>query len=458
MRHRMSLLAVLLCAFVVLPLVLPLGGALAATAGGLQLAGEEDDPDPPEEEEEEEDDEAGDDEETSGTAVMGRLSFEGEPVQGVEIVALRDDEAVASATSDEDGEWRLELPGAGRYTVELNQETLPDDVGLTDEEGASTEVRVLEGRERNILFPLGEREDTALRLLRQAPQVLLNGIKLGLIIGMAAIGLSLIYGTTRLINFAHGEFVALGAIIALVLNTGRVAGLNLFLAGAVSILLTAAVGGALDRGMFRPLRARKLGLFQLLVITIGLSLFIRHLLLLYFGGRTRRYGQYVVQERMHLGPLAITPRDLVIVLLSLLILIGVGLLLQKTRIGKAMRAVADNVDLAESSGIDVQRVILIVWILGGGLAAAGGIFLGATEGVNYLMGFRLLLLMFAGVILGGIGTAYGALVGSLVVGLVTEVSTLFFPPELKVMWALLILILVLLVRPTGILGTRERIG
>ena len=123
-----------------------------------------------------------------------------------------------------------------------------------------------------------------------------------------------------------------------------------------------------------------------------------------------------------------------------------------------MRAVSDNVDLAESSGIDVAKVILFVWILGGALAAFGGVLQAATTSVNYLMGFQLLLLMFAGVILGGLGTAYGAMVGSLVVGLTTEVSTVWLSAELKYVWALAVLIIVLLFKPEGILGAKQRIG
>jgi len=130
----------------------------------------------------------------------------------------------------------------------------------------------------------------------------------------------------------------------------------------------------------------------------------------------------------------------------------------RVRIRKGMRAVADNRDLAESSGIDVQRVILSVWIMGGALTAVGGIFLGMIESVDYLMGFRLLLLMFAGVILGGLGTAYGAMLGSLIVGLVSEVSTVFFSSQLKLVWALGVLIVILLFRPQGLLGQKERIG
>jgi branched-chain amino acid transport system permease protein len=140
------------------------------------------------------------------------------------------------------------------------------------------------------------------------------------------------------------------------------------------------------------------------------------------------------------------------------VLVAVATFLQRTRTGKAMRAVADNRDLAESSGIDVNRVIGFVWAAGAGLAAIGGILQGLSEQVSFQMGFQLLLLMFAGVTLGGLGTAYGALVGSLVVGIAMEVSTLWIPSEFKTVVALSILVLVLLVRPQGILGQAERVG
>jgi branched-chain amino acid transport system permease protein len=148
----------------------------------------------------------------------------------------------------------------------------------------------------------------------------------------------------------------------------------------------------------------------------------------------------------------------VIIAISIVILGGVGLMLQMTRIGKAVRAVSDNPDLAESSGINVQRVILFIWALAGALAATGGVLQGSATAVNYLLGFNLLLLMFAGVILGGLGSAYGAVVGSLVVGLATEISSVFISPELKSVAALGVLILILLVRPQGILGRRERVA
>jgi neutral amino acid transport system permease protein len=136
----------------------------------------------------------------------------------------------------------------------------------------------------------------------------------------------------------------------------------------------------------------------------------------------------------------------------------VALMLQRTKIGKAMRAVSDNRDLAASSGINVDRVVLVVWALGGALATLGGVLLGLSDGVSWDMGFRLLLLMFAGVTLGGLGTAYGALLGSLVVGIFVQVSTLVIPSDIKYVGGLLLLIVILVIRPQGILGARARIG
>jgi branched-chain amino acid transport system permease protein len=153
-----------------------------------------------------------------------------------------------------------------------------------------------------------------------------------------------------------------------------------------------------------------------------------------------------------------TNADLFTIIICVVVLVLVALMLQRTKIGKAMRAVADNRDLAASSGIDVNRVILVVWVLGGALAALGGVLLGLSDQVQWDMGFRLLLLMFAGVTLGGLGTAYGALVGSLVVGVFVQMSTLVIASDVKYVGGLLLLIVILVIRPQGILGTRARIG
>jgi neutral amino acid transport system permease protein len=396
-----------------------------------------------------------------GEAVRGTLrDGDGDPVEGARItVTTPDGDVVGEAVSDAEGDWEIAMPGPGSYVAMLDQETLPEGVALRDPERDTLEFDLRTGQQRTLLFAMGEAAAVSTftdRLLAQT----LSGLRFGLIIAITAIGLSLIFGTTGLVNFAHGELVTLGAVIAWFLNAppGRGIGLPLIAAGIVATILSMGAGGAIELGLWRPLRRRRTGLIQMLVITIGLALILRNVIQVWFGASSRPYFDYTIQRAMTFGPLRITPRDLIVMLLATLTLVGVATMLRSTRIGKAMRAVSDNRDLAESSGIDVQRVVLVIWILGGGLAGFGGVLYGLSENVSYLMGFRLLLLMFAGVILGGLGTAYGAMLGSIVVGLVTELSTLYFSTELKFVWALAVLILILLVRPQGLLGQRERIG
>jgi neutral amino acid transport system permease protein len=405
-------------------------------------------------------------------AVAGTLRADGEPVAGVTIrVTDADGQEVETVETADDGRWTVPLPAPGQYTIELDESTLPEGVTLQEGRRASVQLTVVAGRTGQAAFPLVG-EDGAGPAAGRRPlsdrlsQAIANGIKFGLIIAMTAVGLSLIFGTTGLVNFAHGELVTFGAIAAWFLNTSGVNiwgldladPIHLIPAAVLAVLLGAAFGGALDLGLWRPLRNRGTGAFQRMVISIGLSLALRQLLLIWFGSRSPRYRDYAIQTTVDIGPVAITPRDLWVMGLSLATLLGIALLLQLTRVGRAMRAVSDNPDLAESSGVDVQQIILWVWVLGAGLAALGGVFQGAVTNVNYLSGFQLLLLMFAAIVLGGLGTAYGAIVGSLVVGLATEVSTVWLSSELKSVWALAVLVVVLLVRPQGILGVRERVS
>ncbi|WP_370325222.1 branched-chain amino acid ABC transporter permease [Euzebya sp.] len=378
---------------------------------------------------------------------------------------------VGSAETDDNGEVLIDLPGPGEYTIALDPATLPEGLLPRDDVTERTQT-VQAGRQANALFPLVEGDGTGQPVagagdrgrsftdqLGSVPQLTLDGIKLGSIIAITAIGLSLIFGTTGLINFAHGELVTLGAVVAFFFNASAGGPRWHLLLAVVPAVLVGALGGAtLETAVWRPLRRRGVGLISMLVISIGLMFVIRNVILIVYGGGTRPFADYNIQSAIRFAGVAIPPRDLAIIVISLVVLVGVGLMLNRTRIGKALRAVADNRDLAESSGIDVERVIRFVWLLGGGLAAFGGVLLGSTEQVNQNMGFNLLLLMFAGIILGGIGTAYGAMVGSLIVGIVSQVSTAFFSVQLKFVWALLILIIVLLIRPQGLLGRRERFG
>jgi branched-chain amino acid transport system permease protein len=213
-----------------------------------------------------------------------------------------------------------------------------------------------------------------------------------------------------------------------------------------------------ELGLWRPLRHRGTGLVAALVVSIGLSLALRYLIQIVYGGFSNPYVSYQNQRAVDYGVFTMTNRALFSIIISVVVLLLVAAMLQRTKIGKAMRAVADNRDLAASSGIDVNRVILVVWIMGAALATLGGVLLGLSDQVQWDMGFRLLLLMFAGVTLGGLGTAYGALVGSVIVGIFVQMSTLVIPDDMKYVGGLLLLIVILVIRPQGILGSRVRIG
>jgi branched-chain amino acid transport system permease protein len=235
-------------------------------------------------------------------------------------------------------------------------------------------------------------------------------------------------------------------------------GIWLPLATLIGVIVMFGFGAGFDRVLWRPLRLRGTSLIAMLVISIGASLLLRYLVLYIYGGRPQSFHDYQVQAPYEWFTITITPKDVWAIGLSVVILTTVGLVLTRTRIGKAIRAVADNPDLARSSGIDVDRVILVVWGAGSSLATLGGVLFAMSEQVDWQFGFRLLLLMFAGVTLGGLGTAFGAFVGSLIIGIIIQVSTLWISPELKNVSALTLLILILVIRPQGIFGRKERIG
>ncbi len=394
-------------------------------------------------------------------AVRGSLRNAADPVVGADIVvATADGQEVGTVTTDDQGAFELDLPGPGDYTATLQEDTLPEGVKLAEGAPNPLEFQIRTNQSRPLVFRFEASE--AARggggggTIDEALQRMTDGVELGLIIAMCAVGLSLIFGTTGLVNFAHGEMVTFGALIAWFVNVRLE--VQLIPATVIAVIVGGIAGAIQDRLIWRPLRGRGTGLIAMLVVSIGLSLLFRYVFLYVFRGRTRPYAQYSVQRAWHWGPVDIAPKTFWGIVLSLIVLVGIGIGLQRTKMGKAMRAVADNGDLAAASGIDTQRVILMVWFFGGALAALGGILLGLNQQVSFQFGFQLLLLMFAGVTLGGLGTAYGALVGSLVVGIFISVSTIWIPDELKTVGALVILILVLLVRPQGILGQAERIG
>jgi neutral amino acid transport system permease protein len=392
--------------------------------------------------------------------VRGVLNYrdDGEQVrvEGVEItVESADGSFTETVTTDEEGAYEVEIPQEGDYTVSIDDDALPDGVSL-QQDRTSVTLHFRAGQSRAVTFPLTTGGSRGATLFDRTVRLTVEGIRFGLIIAMCAIGLSLIYGTTGLVNFAHGEMVTFGALMAYLFN--RTMGLTFLLAAALGILSGALFGWLFNRGIWRPLRNRGTGLVAMMIVSIGLGFAIRYAYLFQFRGDRRSFDGFQGQSPIEWGPIRTVPRDIWIMGLSVLILIGVALFLQLTLAGKAMRAVSDNRELAEATGINVERVISWVWIAGGALAAIGGIFLALDEQIQWQMGFQLLLLIFAAVTLGGLGTAYGALVGGLAIGLFIQLSTLFIDSEFKTAAALAVLILVLLIRPQGIMGQSERVG
>jgi len=366
---------------------------------------------------------------------------------------------IGEGVTDEKGVLVIVLPGRGDYTVTLDVSTLPADKVLTDQTPAERVVHADDFKTNNLTinYFTGTAQRATKGFFSKLAQRSLDGTRLGLILAMCSVGLSLIFGTTGLTNFAHGEMVTLGGMLAYIFNSSW--GWPFALVAPLTIIGGGLFGLALDGAVFAPLRRKGIGLISQLVVTVGLSIFFRNLFLYRFGGRIKRLAAFNRQGGHSLGPFTITYRDLSTALISLVVLVAVALALQKTRLGKATRAVSDNPDLASSTGIDAQNIIRIVWFIGGALAAMGGIFRGLDEGVGPDMGADLLFLMFAGITLGGLGSAFGALVGGFLVGVFVEISTLFgVPTELKKVPALLVLVVILLVRPQGILGRRERVG
>lgn len=378
------------------------------------------------------------------------------PVSGVDIaVTTTDGDEVGTATSGEDGVASVTVPQGGEYVVSIDTDTLPEDTFLTDPDRTKATVNVL-GFDATVQFPIGPDTRNLETWVDRLPDLLLQGIKFGLLIALAALGLSMIYGTTGLTNFSHGELVTLGGIITWTLN--RQAGLPVLWAGVLTVIIMAGVGALQDLSFWRPLRNRGSGNIALMIVSIGFGLFLRNVYQYFFGDDTRAYSQYTSQGPLDLPLVEPTPKDLVIIGVAIAVLVVVSLLLARTRLGKATRAVADNPSLAASSGINVAQVITVVWIAGTALAGLSGVLFGVDQQVDYQMGFKILLLVFAGVTLGGLGTIWGAMLGSLIVGIMIEMSTLIVPAELKYVGALVLLILILLVRPQGILGRRERVG
>lgn len=427
---------------------------------------------------------------STGCINGGLRTSAGEPAAGV-VLTVDGPAGEQSVTTGPDGRWSAAVTEAGEYTVELDVTSLPPGETLRNPEGNPRTVAVTLGSSAGAPFPLGapvaapepsastsapadddEPESgpadagtstgqpavatgggiTADRVL----QLVVNGLVFGVLLALASVGLSLIYGTTGLSNFAHGEQVSLGGILAYVGT--QLIGLPLVPSAIIAVLLGALSGWLQDAGIWRPLRRRGVGMIQQMIVTIGLSMTVSYIYQFFFGAGPLRIVTSTPTS-VDLGPVRLTLPTLVSLVVAVLVLAGVAYFLLATRTGRATRAVSDNPALAAASGISVNTIIRLVWAIGAGLAALGGVLIGLYFGAtSWYSGGAILLLMFAAITLGGLGAAFGALAGSLVIGLVVELSTLWVPTDMRYASALVILILVLLVRPQGILGRATRVG
>jgi neutral amino acid transport system permease protein len=280
----------------------------------------------------------------------------------------------------------------------------------------------------------------------QIAQLIINGIAVGSIIALAAVGLTLTYGILRLSNFAHGDFLTLGAYLTLLVNT---TGINIWLSMILAALGTVLIMLLSEKLLWSRMRNLRATSTTLIIISIGLALFLRNGIILIWGGKNQNYN-LPVTPALDIWGLKVPQNQLLVLGLAVLAILALHYLLQNTKIGKAMRAVADDLDLARVSGINVDQVIFWTWLIAGTMTSLGGSMYGLITAVRPNMGWFLILPLFASVILGGIGNPYGAIAAAFIIGIAQEVSTPWLGSQYKQGVALLIMILVLLIRPKGL--------
>ncbi|TPW71782.1 branched-chain amino acid ABC transporter permease [Schumannella sp. 10F1B-5-1] len=404
-----------------------------------------------------------------------------EPVPNLS-VEVKGDDFDETFTTDAEGRIQVGLPGPGTYTVTVDDSTAPDGVGTLPDAQNPREVSVQatnKGVPANFLFTTADTgsggatspSDSASPSSGASDSgsssgprgitgglvasKIVTGIIYGLLLALASIGVSLIYGTTGLNNFAHGELVTFGALMGYLFSS------ILGLPGVVGILAAVILGGvygfAQDVVLWKPLRKRGVGLVPLMIVSIGLALATRYIYSFIFGA-DRLTLPNDPSPFLKIGSVSLRFTDVMGAVVALVVLLLVAFVMLRTRLGKAARAVADNRSLAAASGIDVDFVIRCIWIGGAALAGLSGVLIAYYQSLRWDTGSQILLLIFAAVTLGGLGSAFGALVGSLVISVFMNLSTLFIPDNLKYVAALAVMIVILLVRPQGILGRRERIG
>lgn len=387
----------------------------------------------------------------------------------------------AETTTDADGKWAFSVKDDGDYTVTID-ESVAEEHGLKSSSATVTIKKASFDKQRGVVrfdqvndsassgssssdsaksgSDSSSSSGTATVSKKKAGsnigKRIWQQLYSGIIFGLMSVGMNLVYGTTGLQSFSHGEQVTLGGLMAYVGT--QMLHMPVVASAIFAIVIGAITGLIQNEIVWGPLRRRHVGTMQQMIVTIGLSMALQYTFQFFFGGDIKGIVKSV-PDSFQLGPITTDMPTLLSALIAICVIIGVTLFLYKTRLGRATRAVSDNAALAAASGINVDQVVRVVWILSCSMAALSGVLLGIyLNGISWNTGATLILLMFAAVTLGGLGTANGALIGSLVIGIVADMSSLVIPNDMRYASALAILIIVLLVRPQGIFGKQQRVG
>lgn len=279
---------------------------------------------------------------------------------------------------------------------------------------------------------------------------LLNGLTLGSTYALIALGYTMVYGIVQLINFAHGEIYMFGAFAGLFLVT--VCGVNIFVAMLGAMAFCMVLGIVVERIAYRPLRGKSSRL-SALISAIGVSIFLSTLMVLLRGTNTTRFPEVLARHTYSVGSVEMSSLQVIILITSALLMVGLQLMIMKTKIGKAMRACSEDIDAAYLMGINVNRVISFTFAIGSALAAAGGVMVGLYYSAVWpYMGTMAGMKAFAAAVLGGIGSVPGAMVGGISLGVMEIFGVAYLSSSYKDAIAFAVLILVLIIRPQGIMG------
>jgi branched-chain amino acid transport system permease protein len=289
-------------------------------------------------------------------------------------------------------------------------------------------------------------------------QQIVNGLVVGSVYALVALGYTMVYGILQLINFAHGEIVMIGALVALFVTNALLAVgvppvLALLLAILAAMIICAIVGVTVERVAYRPLRTAPR--LAPLITAIGVSIFLQQVAILVFGRNYFSFPEIISKKPINIGLVTVTPNEIIIFVTSVLLMAGLLWLVNKTKVGTAMRATAEDQKVAGLMGIDINKIIAFTFAIGSGLGAVAGVMVASNYGqAHYFMGFMLGLKAFTAAVMGGIGNLWGAMVGGLILGLIENVGLMFVRGDYKDIFAFVVLVLVLIFRPQGLIGEK----